>query len=134
MRQVTLVRLNTDPNHGTFGVLLIDGETFCVTLEPYKRDNQVGVSSIPTGQYICERYSSQKYPNTFEITGVAGRTKVLFHKGNVDRATRGCVLLGQYFGKLKSERAVLNSGATFGAFLVALKNESKFMLTIKECF
>lgn len=134
MRQVRIVRLETNPEHGTFGTMLIEGEVFCVTLEPYSRNNAENVSCIPTGQYVCKRTYSPKCGDTFEITNVEGRTNVLFHPGNTDNNTKACVLLGQYYGKLGKNRAVLNSGKTFKAFLQQMIYLKRFKLTIVEIF
>ena len=134
MKQIRLTRIETNPNQGTFGVLTIEGEAFCVTLEPYWRDNVSEFSSIPAGQYVCKPFNSPKFGDVYLVTDVAGRSMVEFHTGNVDRHTRGCILLGQYFGKLSSrERAVLNSGKTFKSFLSRMGNE-EFNLTIVESY
>jgi len=117
---------------GTLGVLKIDKQLFCCTLEPPDLLNASNVSCIPVQQYWCESYSSQKYPNTFEITNVPGRTHVLFHAGNTIEDTAGCVLLGRNWGVLSGDRAVLNSGDTFKKFLAHMANEGVhiFHLTI----
>jgi len=134
MNQVRLTRIETSSEHGTFGVLTINGEVFCVTLEPYWRDNTSGVSSIPTGQYICKPFKSPKFGDVYMVMDVQGRSMVEFHKGNVDRHTRGCILLGQYFGKLSStERAVLNSGNTFKSFMSKM-DDKEFNLTIVDSY
>ena len=133
MQVVKIVRIETNPYFGTFGVMTINGAAFCVTLEPYSRDNASNVSCIPTGQYICKRYSSWKYPNTFEITNIQGRSYVLFHAGNTDDDSAGCILLASEFGKLGDDRGILNSGATFNKFLQNFK-EDQFKLTIVEEF
>ena len=116
---------------GVRGVLSLDNEAFCVTMEPEEKDNQAFVSCIPVGSYVCERYSSDKYPNTFEITEVPGRYNVLFHAGNTEDDTAGCVLVAQHFGKLKGKRAVLNSGNTFKEFMARMDQVDRFLLTIK---
>ncbi len=134
MEVVKIVRVETHPEFGTFGVLTISGTATCVTLEPYSRDNAKNVSCIPTGQYICKRYSSIKHPDTFEITGIEGRSYVLFHAGNVDEHTAGCVLLGSEFGALGKDRAILESGKAFGEFLKYFKGQNEFKLTIVEEF
>lgn len=134
MKQVRIVRVETNPFHGTFSTIVIDGRAFCVALEPYSRDNAQSVSCVPTGQYICKRVNSPKYGDTFEITNVEGRSHVLFHAGNTDSHTKGCVLLGQYYGKLTGDRAVKNSGNTFKAFLKELSSVNEFKLTIIEAF
>ena len=126
-----LIRLETG-KFGTLGILKIDKKIFCCTLEPPDKENKQNISCIPTGQYTCKRYSSAKYPDTFQIMNVTDRTKCLFHAGNDKDDTAGCVLLGQYFGKLKSyDRAVLNSGNTFKVFINTLKDD-EVHLTITE--
>ena len=136
MKNVRLIRLEEDFNFGTFGVLLIDGRVFCVTLEPADLNNHPNISSIPAQQYMCRRYSSPKYPNTFHICDVPERSSVLFHAGNTIGHTQGCVLLAQYYGKLfaknDEKRAVLNSGKTFDEFIKRMIGTEEFHLTIKE--
>lgn len=133
MKIVELIRLEEDHNHGTFGVLKIDKQVFCFTLEPADLENKKNVSSIPAQQYICKKINSPKFGVTFQVMDVPDRDHVLFHPGNRIEDTEGCILLGQYKGKLGQDRAVLNSGATFKEFRdVALSSESEFHLTIKE--
>ena len=118
--------------HGVFGVALMDSDSFCVTLEPEDHDNQQLISCIPPGAYICERTSRTVNKDTFEITGVPGREDILFHAGNTEDDTLGCVILAQYFGKLRGQRAVLNSGKTFKSFMKKLEGVDRFLLVIEE--
>jgi len=134
MELVKIVRVETHPEEGTFGVMTINGVAACVTLEPYSRDNASNVSCIPTGQYICKRYSSKKHPNTFEITGIQGRSGVLFHAGNIDEHTAGCILLGSEFGILGDDHAILESGKAFNRFMQHFDDTQQFKLTIVEEF
>ena len=68
---------------GTYGVLMAKSQPpFAVTYELPWRDNQKSISCIPAGEYICRRYSSEKYKDTFEVTDVPGRSYILFHVGN----------------------------------------------------
>jgi len=129
---VELIRLEENERYGTFGVLKIDKQVFCCTLEPPDRENRPNISSIPVQQYLCRRYSSKRHPDTFQILNVPGRTYILFHSGNTARDTAGCPLLGSEWGKLKTDRAVLNSGATFDRFMEVMKNQQVFHLTIIE--
>jgi len=130
MRVLELVRLETS-EAGTFGVLKIDKRIFCVTLEPPAEQNQSNISSIPTGQYTVRPYSSSKYPEVYQVMDVPKRTSILFHKGNTVDHTAGCIILGQTIGKLKDDRAVLNSGGTFDAFQKLLA-ENVHHLTVSE--
>lgn len=134
MKIVELIRLYTGNEYGTLGILKIDKMPFCVTLEPYDRDNAKGISNIPAQQYVCQPYSSAKYKNVYEIMNVPGRTNILFHAGNTIDDTEGCILLGQYFDKLATHtRAVLNSGKTFDKFR-SIIGDNRFHLTIIEMY
>jgi len=128
---VELIRLEENFKYGTFGILKIQKKVFCVTLEPPDIENNRNVSSIPAQQYICKRMSSS-YGETFKVMDVPNRTQVLLHPGNTKFHTQGCILLAQYFGKLKGNRAVLNSGKTFKDFMTSLVGYDEIHLTIKE--
>lgn len=136
MVNARLIRLEENYKFGTFGVWIIDSRVFCVTLEPADLLNASNVSNIPAQQYMCERYKSTRYPNTFQIMNVPGRTSVLIHSGNVKEHTEGCVLLAQHYGKLNSggaiERGILNSGKTFNAFMSLMNGIDSFHLTVIE--
>jgi hypothetical protein len=123
-----IVRLEQTKD-GAIGILVLDGEIFCFTLEP--DIDEVGKLYIPSGSYQCVRFHGAKWPNTFEIL-VPGHSAVLFHAGNVEADTLGCVLLGSTTGKLKGNRAVLNSGDTFKAFLEKTKDFKDFLLFIED--
>jgi len=123
-----------DVTDGTFGVLRINKGVFCVTLEPRDELNAPFKSSIPAQQYMCERKLSPKFGETFCIRNVPGRDNVLFHAGNFVGDTEGCILLGEYFGKLRGNRAINNSGRTFGAFMAVMEGIERFHLTIHEFY
>jgi len=134
MHTLRLLRLEENYIYGTFGVLIIDSKVFCVTLEPPDVLNQTSISSIPAQQYTCKRYSSDSYPNTFQIMNVPERSYVLFHAGNFVENTEGCVLLARKFGVLSGGRAVLNSGETFNQFMEKMSGVDEFRLTIREVY
>jgi len=129
-----LIRLETSPEWGTFGVLKLAKALFCVTLEPPWRMNRPNASNIPAGQYLCKRFHSAKFGQTFMVLDVPARDYILFHAGNTDDDTRGCIVLAEYVGKLKGNRAVLNSGATFNRFMGALLGYDEAHLTITEYY
>lgn len=134
MLTARLKRVSTHPIQGTFGVLVVGAQPICATLEPYKRDNAKSLSCIPTGQYICHRVISPKFGDTFEVTDVQGRSHILFHKGNRDHDSSGCILVGEEFGFLGNDWAVLSSGRAFDEFMSIFKNEDAFHLTIEEVY
>ena len=129
-----LIRLEENELFGTFGVLKINKQVFCVTLEPSDKLNAPCVSSIPAQQYKCVKIHSPKYGITYEVTKVPNRSNILFHPGNVIAHTQGCILLAQHYGKLNHNRAILNSGVTFQNFLKTLKDHDEVHLTIKEVY
>ena len=131
MEKIDIVRLEKSLS-GTFGVLRMDGEVFCVTLEPPDRGNLPEVSCIPAGEYDCCRVESPSFGTTFEIGGVPGRDHILFHQGNVASDTRGCVLLGRSFGMLGGERAVVQSRPTFREFLNRCGGFRRFTVSIQD--
>jgi len=129
-----IVRLQEHECYGTLGVLTINDSIFCATLEPPDRENAVNRSSIPAQQYTCQRYTSRRYGETFQVMNVPSRSYVLFHAGNTVDHTKGCILLGQYWGKLKGVQAVLNSGRTFDGFMTSMQGIDKFQLTVVEYY
>jgi hypothetical protein len=119
-----------ESEQGALGVLVLDNAIFCFCLLPDSADKKK--FHLPTVSYLCKRFHGTKWPNTFEVV-VEGHTAVLFHAGNTEADSEGCVLLGATTGKLKGNRAVLNSGDTFKAFLEYTKNINDFQLTVIDC-
>jgi len=116
----------------SIGTLRLSGQQFCATLEPPWLQNAPYISCIPTGCYWAQKVVSPRFGETFEITDVPGRSKILFHAGNYVSNTHGCVLLGAHAGKLRQQRVVLNSGKTFKRFLESLKAASGFHIFIVD--
>ena len=127
-----LIRLEENIEYGTFGYLRIGKQVFCLTLEPPDLENLGNRSSIPAQQYRIRRTISPHFGETFEICDVPDRDHVLFHSGNRVKDTAGCILLAQHQGKLKGDRAVLNSGDTFRSFMALMSGYDEGHLTIYE--
>ncbi len=131
-KTLTIVRV-ASLDEGTFGVMLYDGKPFAVTGERPWLENRKSVSCIPTGTYMCQRYKSAKYPDTFEIIDVPSRTFVLFHKGNFPlKDSEGCILVAEKFEEVDGKVAVLESGHGFEEFIKKLKDVCTFTLQIVE--
>ena len=134
MKVLELVRLE-NTSQGVVGILKINKEIFCATLEPPELGNQRSVSCIPAGQYFITGADSHKFGKTYTVIDVPGRTHILFHAGNMVKHTEGCILLGETIGKLQGNRAVLNSGATFKRFMEELGMAGdRASLTIYEVY
>lgn len=129
-----IIRVEDSFQSGVFGMLLIGTEAFCMTLEPHEWGNVRNVSCVPPGQYECVRIISPKFGTTYEICNVPNRSHVLFHPGNRVEDTEGCVLLAEKLGKLRGDRAILNSGKTFMNFMNTMQSYPEFKLTIKEAY
>ncbi len=121
---------------GCFGVLLHAGVPFAVTLErtyPQFPDHPNGYQlvKIPPGRYRCLRtyFNRGQYP-TYEITGVAGHSRLLFHRGNLETDSDGCVLVASKFGELKASPAVLESNAGFAEFMSRAMMAQEFELEV----
>ena len=96
MKKAILKRISENEDQ-TFGVLLIGSTPVCVTLELPWRNNERNISRIPRGEYICRAVKSPKFGETFEICDVPNRGHILFHRGNYNTDTQGCVLVGTGF-------------------------------------
>lgn len=128
---ITLKRIVRTDN-GTFGVMLDVDTPFALTAESPWAENRRGVSCIPRGWYTCRRVRSPRFGETFEVTKVPGRTHILFHKGNTPADTRGCILVGSFFGTLGGDAAVLSSTKAFREFMERMKDKNEFILSIEE--
>lgn len=135
MHNIKISRVYHRPD-GMFGVLAIDYLPICVTLERPWKDNARSISCIPAGAYLAKRVLSPKFGNTFEITDVAGRSHILFHKGNIIDDTHGCVILGEYFNAwMNSDTcSVASSGDAFKEFMYRLKDVDSFTVNIVNSY
>jgi len=120
--------------HGTIGVLRIEKEVQCFVLEKRSLLIAPRLSCIPPGVYICKRITSPRHGKTFEIEDVPGRTHILFHIGNTDSDTEGCLLLGRRPGYINGKRGILESRLAFYDFMTRLNGVDEFNLTITENF
>jgi hypothetical protein len=118
---------------GTYGVMEYNGVPLGMTLEPNDRGNGAN-SRIPPGRYRCRRHNGPKYKNTWEIIEVPGRSAVLFHIGNIEDDSLGCVLLGSSLASVKGKLGVGSSGATFARFMELSEKAEELSLTITESF
>ncbi len=138
-RVATLLRMASTAE-GTPGVLLAGGVAWPL-LEPPWRGNRRNRSCIPAGEYLVVPYRSPRFGRCLLVTGVEGRSHILFHSGNVAGDTeagwqthsRGCLLPGTRRGRLKLggqwQRAVLASRPAVRR-LLAWAAERPFVLRI----
>ena len=115
MFKAILQRIETS-DHGTLGILTID-DWSCFTLELPWRDNKPQISCIPEGAYGVVPWNSLKWPNSYHVSNVQGRSAILTHTGNLagdvseglKTHVHGCILVGKRHGWLRKQRAILYS-------------------------
>lgn len=120
------------------GVLMVDLQPVCLTLELPWQDNRKGASCIPKGEYTCRYVTSRRtsggmlIKETFQVMNVPKREGILFHVGNTAADTQGCILVGTEYGTLGKSLAILNSKQGFKDFLISLVPEKSFLLSIEQ--
>ncbi len=102
------------------------------TLEPVWVNNKKNISCIPEGEYNAAKYPSKNFGNTY-ILGVTGRSGILFHWGNTQKDTEGCIIIGDYFYMHKNSGPYLkDSIKSFKEFIESLKDTQNFILIVKR--
>jgi hypothetical protein len=123
---------------GIFGELRdLNDLLIAITLEhAYPLDDDDGFyPKIPVGTYHCERgiHQLEGMPNpfeTFEITQVPNHSKILFHWGNWNDDSSGCVLLGKALAPSTKGQMITDSRAMFAKFMQLEINQATFRLTV----
>ncbi|WP_444902135.1 DUF5675 family protein [Microbulbifer sp. SSSA007] len=77
----------------TLGRLSLYGRTFYKVERPWL-GNRPFESCIPEGLYLCEPYSSAKYPNVWELKKVPDRSTILIHAANYASDVQGGIGIG----------------------------------------
>lgn len=126
---IELVRVSYT-KQGTFGVLLREGIPLCVTLEDPEKNNQKGVSCIPTGTYLVGPHNGTNFRDVWILKDVPNREAILIHNGNTIEDTRGCILVGQNFGTVNDLPGVGESKLAVEKLRKILPKS--FALTIKS--
>lgn len=107
------------------GVLRDDtGRTYWTTFED---------KPIPAGTYVVKLMpaaANPKHGESWEVQNVPGRTDILFHAGNDERDSEGCILLGLGFSEYN--RAITNSVLALRRFKRFLARVTEFTLVISD--
>ena len=131
-----LRRQNYRPD-GIFGVLEVGLGKYWTLEHSYLTETN-GVKyylpKLPPGTYDCVR-GQHRLPGmdhdfvTFEVTNVPGHTGILFHWGNYNKDSAGCILLGKD-RNMANTWYVGESRTAFSDFMDDTKNETDFSLVV----
>ena len=133
MKTLRLVRV-TEYNNATLGVLCIDDSPEVLTLEDAWRDNETKISCIPVGRYRIKLHRSPRFGVTYKIIDVPERSDILFHPGNTNKDTHGCILLGLQYGRLDANSAVLASKSAFQKFMQLMGDVPEAELLVIDAY
>lgn len=124
---------------GIFGILLDENsQQIAVTLE-HSYDAHLGdgsyTSKLPNGNYTCVKgqhrlASMTSNFTTFEITDVPKCTGILFHVGNFNKDSEGCVLLGTTAEPDNNPPMITNSKLAFEKFMALQADIDSFNLIV----
>jgi hypothetical protein len=94
-------------------------------------------AKIPEGEYICVRGMHQlagiSAPfETFEVTNVPGHAGILFHVGNFNSDSSGCILCGMGITTISNQQALSQSKIAFQKFMALQADVNQFNLTVKN--
>lgn len=117
----------------------LDGTPVARTLEhAYISPQGHPYAKIPNGTFKCIRGQHRLHNmthdfTTFEITGVRGHKNLLFHQGNYNRDSEGCILLGTAISStLGHDQMIVHSKIAFSLFMSLQDGVDEFMLTVRE--
>lgn len=119
---------------GVFGVLTsAAGDHICYTLEHGYEGEAGPWAKLPLGTYTCQRgphrlHGMVKDFDTFEVLNVPGRTGILFHWGNYNKDSDGCILVGDK----KVGNMVTSSRKMFAQFMALQAGVDTFTLTVRN--
>src|SRR5574338_211184 len=116
---------------GAFGLLLNENrdKLIAVTCEPTYDWLNI---KIPKGVHKCTRTLFYKGGyDTYEVH-IPEHSRILFHRGNVETDSDGCILVGKQFGRLNSRHAVMYSYDGFRNFMQHVGILPEFDLQVEE--
>ena len=92
---------------------------------------------VPAGKYTCKRGKHRLHGmtedfETFEIQGVVGHSNILFHWGNFNSDSEGCVLVGMP-SKVEG-LPIANSRKAFAYFMQSLAGLDEFELNVVDAY
>lgn len=136
--KLTLRRKQIRPD-GIFGELIFEGDPgrFAFSLEhAYQQPDGAYRPKVEPGVYKCVHGTHALHNGvpfeTFEITGVVGHSGILFHAGNFNKDSEGCVLVGKTIAinPANGQEMITGSRDEFAEFMERLDGIDQFELLI----
>lgn len=121
-------------NTSTIGELSINAVFECFTLEDMEREVKIkSVTAIPCGRYqvIVDMSHHFGYPLP-RLLNVPGFEGVRIHRGNTDKDTDGCLLVGVTRGNDIISRSAEAFNKLFPKIIAGLQDGGKVWLTIED--
>lgn len=92
---------------------------------------------LDLGAYKCVRGKHRLHGmvsdfETFEVKGVPGHTGILFHVGNFNSESDGCLLLGEGIAQSSKGQMVVGSKIAFKDFMNLMEGQNSFTLIVSE--
>ena len=88
---------------------------------------------IFAGDYVCSPYSGTKFKDVYIVNGVPERTTILFHWGNFEEDTEGCILVGlSALMHLDGRPMVANSKLAMAEFRRVMGDEEFLLKVVDE--
>jgi len=141
--KLTLQRIH-DNGTSTLGIMYLDGEFLCYTLEDTFRAEKVdGKTRIPAGEYVIatrevmspltEKYREQYdyFSYHLELQEVPNFQYVYIHIGNWATDTEGCILVGAG-QQLFPERMITHSTQAYKSLYNKIESKAKAALVTIE--
>lgn len=124
---------------GVFSTLTDEhGAVLAKTLEHAYGDNFE--PKLQPGSYGCKRGAHRLHGmtsdfETFEVEGVKGHKGILFHVGNYNADSDGCILLGEKVQNASvhanTTLMITNSKAAFASFMSKVAGSDSFVLIVR---
>lgn len=109
-----------------------NGVLFCYAIEHTYLFDHNWYPKVNPGTYKCIRgvhtLSSGHQIETFEVIGVPGHDGILFHRGNTEENSEGCILLGSSL----RENTLFGSTKAFDRFMALQAGVQEFTLIVED--
>lgn len=137
MKEITLIR-KSFTNNGVFGELVLEKHTFFTLERSYLNKSNKIFTKVKDGVYTCKKGIHRlkaEGPDfeTFEIKGVKGHWGILFHVGNYNEDSDGCVLIGLGMGsRMNGDKMITSSKQAFKKFMDLLAEDQEVKLIVRS--